>query len=143
MGKRGEYECPDCGAPFGFGEQKCPDCGVVMDWDGTEAVVIEDEAIRLVDPRLPELRDEVLPPDPVFSRWGQIFTLLTALAFLGTLLLIRWDTWVRGAPEDSIGEDQRMLIYAGAVATTAFAILAILDILRVQTKVVAVPGGEG
>ena len=140
MGKGEEYECPDCGASFGFGQDSCPGCGVDMDWDDVRGVEIAMDPLRLVDPRLDRVRDEVVPPEPIFSRWGLSFTLLTALSFAGTLLLLRWDTWVRGASEDSIGDDQRVLIYAGAVTTTVFAILAILDIVRGQAKAVGVSG---
>lgn len=134
MGKGDEYECPDCGTSFGFGEGECPKCGVEIDWDDAGAVEIGQEPLRLVDPQLPDVREDTVPPGPVFSRWGLVFALLTAVAFLGTLVLLRWDTWVGGAAEESIGEDQRALIYAGAVATTAFAIMAILDIIRGQAK---------
>jgi hypothetical protein len=142
MGKGEEYECPDCGASFGFGEDSCPGCGADVDWDDVRGVEIGNEPTRLVDPRLEPVRDEVVPPEPVFSRWGLVFTVLTALGFAGTLLLMRWDTWVRGAAEDSIGDDQRPLIYAGAIATTVFAILAILDIVRGQSKAVPSPGSD-
>jgi hypothetical protein len=142
MGRGEEYECPDCGASFGFGQDNCPGCGADVDWDDVKGVEIGNEPTRLVDPRLEPVREEVVPPEPVFSQWGLVFTLLTALGFAGTLLLMRWDTWVRGAAEDSIGDDQRLLIYAGAVATTVFAILAILDIVRGQSKPVASPGSD-
>jgi hypothetical protein len=139
MGSGEEYECPDCGTPFGFGTEECPSCGVGIDWDDTQGVEIGKGPVRLVDPRLPRLRDEVVPPEPIFSQWGLAFMLLTVVAFLGTLLLMRWDTWVRGEAVDSIGDDQRTLIYAGAVATTVFAILTILDIMRGQTTATGMP----
>ena len=130
MGNGEDYECPDCGTSFGFGALRCPDCGVQLDWDDLEGVEIGREPVRLTDPRLPRVREEIVPPEPIFSQWGLVFTLLTVIGFFGTILLMRWDTWVRGAAVDSIGDDQRVLIYAGAVATTAFAILAMLDIVR-------------
>ncbi len=141
MGNGEFYECPDCGASFAFGEEVCPECGVTIDWDDIQGVEVGKEPLRLVDPRLPKVEEEVVPPEPIFSQWGLIFVLLTVIGFVGTLLLMRWDSWVRGAEEDVIGDTQRMLIYAGAVATTAFAILAILDIVRGQSKTVAMPEG--
>jgi hypothetical protein len=142
MGSGDDYECPDCGASFDFGEECCPECGVDIDWDDVEGVEIEREPVRLVDPRLPTVRDEVVPPEPVFSRWGLVFAVLTLLGFVATLLLMRWDTWVAGDAEDVIGDDQRTMIYAGAVATTAFAVLAVVDIVRGQSEAVSVPDGE-
>ena len=143
MGNGDDYECPECGASFGFGEGCCPECGVALEWDDLVGVEVAREPARLVDPRLPGVRDHVVPPEPIFSRWGLLFTLLTAVGFAGTLLLMRWDTWVRGAAEDSIGDDQRLLIYAGAVTTTVFAVLAILDIVRGQARAAMVTDGEG
>ena len=142
MGSGEDYECPDCGTSFEFGRETCPGCGVGIEWDDVEGVEIERQPVRLVDPRLPEVEEEVVPPDPNFSRWGLVFALLTVLGFFGTLLLMRWDTWVMGEVEDVIGDEQRTLIYAGAAATTAFAILAILDIVRGQAKAASVVGGE-
>jgi len=130
MGGGDDYECPECGGGFPFGTERCPDCGVEMEWDDAQGVEIGREPLTLTDPRLP--REEVPAPGPeaVFSRAGLACVLLTAVAFVGTVVLMRWDTWVRGAAEDVIGDDQRMLIYAGAVATTVLALMAILDILR-------------
>lgn len=142
MGKGDEYECPECGGAFGFGQGQCPECGVGIDWDDARGVEIGREPDTLVDPRLPLVKEELVPPEPIFSRWGLAFLLLTVLAFSGTVVLMRWDTWVQGAAEDSVGDDQRTLIYAGAVATTVFAILAILDIFRGQTKAATAPGGD-
>jgi hypothetical protein len=55
---------------------------------------------------------------------------LTFLGFLGTVLLLRWDTWVQGAAEESVGDNQRMLIYAGGVTTVVFGLVAIFDAMR-------------
>ncbi|MCK4970024.1 MAG: hypothetical protein KAS77_05835, partial [Thermoplasmata archaeon] len=89
------------------------------------------EGLTLVDPRLPAAEEppkEV--PDRVFSRFGLVWAALTVLAFTGTVLLLNWDIWIRGEAESSIGDTQRMMIYTGAIATTAFAILTIIDLLR-------------
>jgi hypothetical protein len=137
MGGGEEYECPDCGSSFTYGAENCPDCGVDFDWDDTEGVEIGTDRLRLVDPRLPPEEVEKVPVEPIFTPWGTMFALLTVAAFVGTVLLMNWDTWVRGAAEASIGYSQRMLIYAGAVVTTVFAVLAIIDILRGHGK----PGG--
>jgi hypothetical protein len=142
MGRGDEYECPDCGTSFGFGQGQCPGCGVTMDWDDAEGVEIGVEPAKLVDPRLPRVQDELAPQEPVFTQWGLVFLLLTCLAFVSTILLMRWDTWVRGAAVDSIGDDQRSLIYGGAGATAVFAVLAIWDIFRGQSKPVGFPGGD-
>ncbi len=66
----------------------------------------------------------------MFSRFGLVWAVLTVLAFTGTVLLLNWDIWIRGEAESSIGDTQRTMIYTGAIATTAFAILTIIDLLR-------------
>lgn len=128
MGDGDAFECPDCGSSFSYGTVSCPGCGVEIEWDPADE--LEVEGLTLVDPRLPaeEPLEEV--PERVFSRFGLVWAVLTVLAFTGTVLLLNWDTWIRGEAESSIGDTQRMMIYAGAIATTAFAILTIIDLFR-------------
>jgi hypothetical protein len=128
-----EFECPDCGSSFSYGTVSCPGCGVEIDWDPSEELETEEvevEGLTLVDPRLPpeEPLDEV--PDKLFSRFGLVWAVITVLAFSGTVLLLNWDTWIRGEAESSIGDTQRMMIYAGAIVTTVFAFLTIYDLLK-------------
>lgn len=130
MGDGDDYECPECGSAFPFGTEHCPDCGVEMEWDDAEGVEIGSKPLTLTDPRLPREQAPRTERDVVFSRLGLACVLLTAVAFSGTVVLMRWDTWVRGAAEDAVGDEQRTMIYAGAIATTVLALLAILDILR-------------
>jgi hypothetical protein len=66
----------------------------------------------------------------MFSRWGLLSAVLTVLAFVGTVLLLNWDVWVRGEASASIGDQQRTLIYTGAVVTTVLAVFTIVDLLR-------------
>jgi len=101
-----------------------------MEWDDAEGVEIGSKPLTLTDPRLPREQAPRTERDVVFSRLGLACVLLTAVAFSGTVVLMRWDTWVRGAAEDAVGDEQRTMIYAGAIATTVLALLAILDILR-------------
>ena len=134
MGDGDAFECPDCGSSFSYGTVSCPGCGVEIEWDPgdeLETEEVEVEGLTLVDPRLPaaeEPPEEV--PDRVFSRFGLVWAVLTVLAFTGTVLLLNWDIWIRGEAESSIGDTQRTMIYTGAIATTAFAILTIIDLLR-------------
>jgi len=128
-----EFECPDCGSSFSYGTVSCPGCGVEIDWDPGEELETEEvevEGLTLVDPRLPpeEPLEEV--PDRLFSRFGLVWAVITVLAFSGTVLLLNWDTWIRGEAESSIGDTQRMMIYAGAIVTTFFAFLTIYDLLK-------------
>jgi len=128
-----EFECPDCGSSFSYGTVSCPGCESVIDWDPGEELETEEvevEGLTLVDPRLPpeESREEV--PERLFSRFGLVWAVLSIGAFAGTVLLLNWDTWIRGEAVSSIGESQRMMIYAGAITTTVFAVLTIYDLLK-------------
>jgi hypothetical protein len=128
-----EFECPDCGSPFPLGTARCPGCGVELEWDDTDGLEAEEvmhEPLELVDPRLPPREGNPPATDRVFSRLGLLGAALTVAAFIGTTVLLNWDTWVRGEAEASVGDTQRLLIYAGAVATTVFALLTIYDLLR-------------
>ena len=131
MGNGDEFECPDCSSSFSYGTVSCPGCDGVIDWDLDEEMdTVEVEGLTLVDPRLPpeEPREEV--PDRLLSRFGLIWAVLSIGAFAGTVLLLNWDTWIRGEAESSIGDSQRMMIYAGATTTTVFAVLTIYDLLK-------------
>ena len=134
MGEGEDFECPDCGTDFSFGTPACPGCGVEVEWDGVQATDVVTDELDLLDPRLPHYEEPVEASSKVFSVFGLACALLTIAAFVGTVLLMRWDTWIGGAAEDTIGDRQRLLIYLGAVATTVFALLSIIDLIRVSSK---------
>jgi hypothetical protein len=124
-----EYECPECGSGFTEGVDRCPGCGVGIEWDEDDP----EEAIPDLDERLERIQQTLEVghegSERVFSRYGLAFALLTLLAFFATVLVIRWDTLVQGAEVDLIGESQRLVVYAGAIATTIFAVLSIIDVV--------------
>jgi hypothetical protein len=64
------------------------------------------------------------------SSRGILFMVLTLAGLIATLVLLRWDTVVHGAATESIGGDQRTLIYVTAAGTMACSILTLIDILR-------------
>jgi predicted RNA-binding Zn-ribbon protein involved in translation (DUF1610 family) len=125
-----EYECPDCGSGFTIDFDNCPGCGVELDWGDAEVAIDEDLGGPPPDEESEQPHGEVADEGSLFSRTGEIFASLTVLGFLATVLLIRWDTWVRGTAEDSIGDNQRVLIYLGSLVTMTFALLTIWDIIR-------------
>jgi hypothetical protein len=124
-----EYECPECGSGFSEGTARCPGCGVGIEWDDEEP----EEAVPDLDERLERIQQTLVEgasgSDRVFSKYGLAFALLTLLAFFATVLVIRWDTLVQGADVDLIGESQRLVVYIGAIATTVFAVLSIIDVV--------------
>jgi hypothetical protein len=129
-GDGAEYECPDCGSSFAEGTERCPGCGAEVEWEG--APIAPSSEIEKASRDLDRLQDDpsMVEAESVLSRLGTVFALLTVLGFLGTLLILRWDTWVQGAEVDSIGDNQRLMVYGGAVATMAFAVASIIDVLR-------------
>jgi len=64
------------------------------------------------------------------SRWGVTTAVLSGLALGATLLLLRWDTWVVGAAEDSIGSRQLLGVISCFAAFTVLMIITLVDILR-------------
>ena len=65
-----------------------------------------------------------------FTVVGLVFAILSLLALAFTIVMARYDTWVQGAAEESMGDDQLALFYAGLVAFTVFIVIAVLDLLR-------------
>ena len=130
MSREGQdYECPECGTDFAAGTVRCPGCGVGIEWDeDPPEEVVPDLGDRLerIQRTLDGGRER---SEPVFSRYGLAFAMLTLLAFFATVLVIRWDTLVSGAEVDHIGESQRLVVYSGAIATTVFAVLSIIDVV--------------
>lgn len=141
MGAGEDYVCPDCGAFFSEHARRCPGCGAALDWDDLDLHETEeggDGVLRLVDPRLPHVEggdeggEDVGTAPPLCSPFGWVCMVLTVAAFLGTIVLLRWDTIVHDAAEESIGSSQRLMVYTGLAATTVLAAFTIVDILRTQ-----------
>lgn len=66
----------------------------------------------------------------VLSVLGLALAALTVAALVATVLALRWDTWVGGAAEESIGDYQVRYVYLGATGTVACAVLTVVDVLR-------------
>lgn len=81
-----------------------------------------------------EPRDDPLPETPKasgpLSLLGAVFLVLTMLALIGTIVLLRYDTLVTGADEETIGDTQWTYIYLAAGGLALFAMLTIIDVLR-------------
>jgi len=65
-----------------------------------------------------------------FTLAGLVFVTMALMALLFTIVMARYDTWIQGAAEESMGDNQRMLFYAGLVAFTLFIVVAVADLLR-------------
>ncbi len=122
-----DFLCPECGTPFEEGVGECPGCGVPLDWEEGEAYPHPEDILGggpLIEPTEPELYGGL------FSNIGLVFAFLTMVAFIATVLALRWDTWVGGAAEETIGDRQLTIVYAGATATAISAVIALVDSLR-------------
>ena len=66
----------------------------------------------------------------LFSVVGLAFIVLTVAALVATILALRWDTWINGAAEESIGDRQALFVYLGVAGTVVCAIVSFVDVLR-------------
>ena len=66
----------------------------------------------------------------LFSVVGLAFIVLTVAALIATILALRWDTWINGAAEESIGDRQALFVYLGVAGTAVCAIVSVVDVLR-------------
>jgi DNA-directed RNA polymerase subunit RPC12/RpoP len=65
-----------------------------------------------------------------FTMVGMVFAILALLALAFTIVVARYDTWIQGAAEESMGDNQLMFFYAGLVTFTVFIVIAVADLLR-------------
>ncbi|UCC92597.1 MAG: zinc ribbon domain-containing protein [Thermoplasmata archaeon] len=65
-----------------------------------------------------------------FTLLGLVFAVLALMALAASIVVARYDTWIQGAAEESMGENQMMIFYACLTAFAVFIIIAVLDLLR-------------
>jgi DNA-directed RNA polymerase subunit RPC12/RpoP len=65
-----------------------------------------------------------------FTLMGMVFTVLALLAFGFSIVVARYDTWIQGAAEESMGDNQMMLFVASLSTFAIFMIIAAIDLLR-------------
>ena len=66
----------------------------------------------------------------IFGVLGLIFGILTVLAVIGTILVLRWDTWIKGAAEENIGDYQMSYVYLGTVGIVVGAVGSLFNVYR-------------
>jgi predicted RNA-binding Zn-ribbon protein involved in translation (DUF1610 family) len=100
--------------------------------DGEEP---EDEALDPVEAAPDEPHVDTSPPyvrlyPGGFTLVGFVFAILALLALAFTIVVARYDTWVQGAAEESMGDNQLMIFYMGLAAFAVFIFIAVADLLR-------------
>ena len=104
-----------------------------------EPVLPEEEVPEELEELPPEEILEEVPPVAykgpklyagLFSVVGLAFIVLTVAALIATILALRWDTWINGAAEESIGDRQVLFVYLGVAGTVVCAIVSVVDVLR-------------
>ncbi len=65
-----------------------------------------------------------------FTAIGILFIAIAITALVFTIVMARYDTWVQGAAEESMGDNQKMLFYAGLVVFAGCIMVAVADLLR-------------
>ena len=68
-----------------------------------------------------------------FSLVGIVCVGITILLVIGTVLLMNWDTVVKGEDEENIGELQNTAIYVAMAGVIVFIIIALIDAHRTRT----------
>ncbi len=71
-----------------------------------------------------------------FSRLGLVFLFLALLSLIFAVLMARYDTWIQGAAEESMGSNQRMGFLAGLGGFAVFILMAVVDLIRSPRKAV-------
>jgi DNA-directed RNA polymerase subunit RPC12/RpoP len=69
-----------------------------------------------------------------FTALGVVFITLAVLSLVFTVLMARYDTWIQGAAEESMGDNQRMGFLAGLIGFSVFMVVAVYDLLRSPGK---------
>jgi DNA-directed RNA polymerase subunit RPC12/RpoP len=126
--------------------------GTVVRAEATEAAVA-DRGLRTVPEPDPEPEPDVPEEEPAveaseealatesaetyphlypggFTRVGLVFAVLALLALGFSVVMARYDTWIQGAAEESMGDNQRMLFYGGLMAFAVLILLAVFDLFR-------------
>lgn len=78
----------------------------------------------------PEAAPPEAPPKGVLGAVGMTLLALAVLTAVGTVVMMNWDVWVRGAPEEVVGARQRLVAYAGLAATVALGVAAVASAAR-------------
>jgi hypothetical protein len=65
-----------------------------------------------------------------FTTLGITFVILAAIAFVFTVVMARYDTWIQGAAEETMGQNQRTMFIAGLLGFAVSIVVAIYDLLR-------------
>jgi hypothetical protein len=96
----------------------------------------EPVAVGALEPPLDSSR-KVKGTTKALSPLGLLTTILTLIALIGTMLILRWDTWINGAEVESIGDNQMRFVYLGIIAVASFIVITIIDAIRQRRKVVS------
>ena len=105
--------------------------GAVNELEVTESVLSEDA--DAADARPSKTVDVMAYPKLCpggFTLMGIVFVSTAIAALVFSIVMARYDTWIQGAAEESMGADQRMGFIVGLLGFTAFTILAVYDLLR-------------
>jgi len=64
------------------------------------------------------------------SSIGMVSTALACLSLVGLVILLNWDTWVKGDASGSIGERQILAIYSATIFMILMVLLSVGDVYR-------------
>jgi len=143
--------CPGCGVVFASGEQEVAAEASPSAWEEAPAPEEGTEAVGFVRGKAEASHGsqaaaegegqahpaEAVPQPPgrrvyevTLSKLGIAFLVLTAVAIVGTVILMNWDIWVSGASKETVGPRQGLLIAAGFLAIAVGMTVTVYDVLR-------------
>jgi RNA polymerase subunit RPABC4/transcription elongation factor Spt4 len=65
-----------------------------------------------------------------FTKLGILFLFLALISLVFTVFMARYDTWIQGAAEESMGTNQKYGFLAGLGGFTVFILMAVYDLMR-------------
>ena len=69
-----------------------------------------------------------------FTRVGLVFVTLAIMALVFTVVMARYDTWIQGEAVESMGDNQRMMFFAGLGIFAICILIAVADLLRAPKR---------
>jgi hypothetical protein len=64
------------------------------------------------------------------SKLGIVFAVLAVLSVIGLMVVLNYDTWIKGDEENHIGDFQIMFVYLAVAAVIVCLLIVVLDFVR-------------
>ena len=78
----------------------------------------------------PMALEEPVAKKKALSMLGIAFTVLTIVSVIGLMVVLNYDTWIKGDAENHIGDTQIMFVYLGVAAVIVCLLVVVFDFMR-------------